>query len=401
MASTTTDKRLTAIENEKNAAIKESDSMYQSMINQSDGYFDKQVAAVKDYEKTQLKNQQDQYKQTIKEIEQQKEYAYKDFQKEGSAAYADWKKQTNEYGSNAEKMADMGLAHSGYSEQSQVAMYNTYQNRVATARESYQRSVDNYNNAINQATLQNNSLLAEIAFNTLQTSLELSLQGFQYKNTLVQAKADAKRNISDSMWGRYTDTLSQINTENAQAEQIRQYNASLKEQQRQYNQNYALDKKKYNESVRQYNANRKLQQQQLAEEKRQFNENLAWQKKKAELAEAQQRQEAENLKRQQEEYLKKQQEEAKKGDDNNTKNKETSTLKALAIARVNSGNIKTYSDAKSLLKTLKITKVDTPLLNSLDWTKYKKMGALGSEFEGINSYSEYIKVYCLWAIGNS
>ena len=145
----------------------------------------------------------------------------------------DWQKQSNAYGANAEAMAAQGMAKSGYAESSQVSMYNTYQNRVATAREAYNLAVINYNNSIKDAQLQNNSILAEIAYETLQKQLELSLQGFQYKNQLVLELADKKREINNTYYSRYQDVLKQINTENALAEEVRQYNKTLAQQQAQ------------------------------------------------------------------------------------------------------------------------------------------------------------------------
>lgn len=278
------DERLTEIEKEGTAAVKDSNAMYDDMIKQSDGFFQTQIDAVNEYGETQKQNQQAQTDQAIAEIEQQKEYAHQDYLKEQTGAYTDWKKQSDQYGVNAEQMAAQGMAGTGFSESSQVAMYNAYQNRVATARQSYQRSVDNYNNAIAQARLQNNSLLAEIAFNTLKTSLELGLQGFQYKNTLLQAKADSKRDIENTMWSRYTDTLSQINNENAMAEQVRQFNKS-----------YQLDLNKYKEGIRQFDieiARLKAQDKkeneykikQLEEEKRQFDLSYGLQKKNSSVS---------------------------------------------------------------------------------------------------------------------
>ena len=256
------DKQLTQIESQMSNAVKESDKTYDKMINQSDKYFNSQVDAVKQYGETQKKNQQAQTDFAIDKIEQEKDQAHKDYLKEQTASYVDWQKQSNQYGSNAEQMASSGLAHTGYSESSQVAMYNAYQNRVATARETYNRAVLNYNNSITEARLQNNSLLAEIAYNTLKTSLELSLQGFQYKNDLVLQKANTKRDIENTYYSRYQDRISQINTENALAEQIRQYNTSLAEEKRQYNASLAENKRQYNSS--------------LALQKEQFE----WQKKK-------------------------------------------------------------------------------------------------------------------------
>jgi hypothetical protein len=147
----------------------------------------------------------------------------------------DWQKQSNQYGANAEQMAAQGLAGSRYSESSQVSMYNTYQNRVTAARESYQQAVLNYNNAITEARLQNNSLLAEIAYNAFQQQLELSLQGLQYKNQLILDKTAKKLEVDQMYHNRYQDVLAQINYENSMAEQIRQFNEQLAEEQRQFN----------------------------------------------------------------------------------------------------------------------------------------------------------------------
>ena len=166
----------------------------------------------------------------------------------------------------------------GYSESAQVSMYNTYQNRVATARESYARAVLNYDNAIKDARLQNNAALAEIAYQALQQQLELSLQGFQYKNQLIIEQSNKKLEVENTYYQRYQDVLNQINTENALAEEVRQYNA-----------NYELQVKEYEEGIRQFNEEiarlkakdaqeykleiqkLELQKKQFEEEKRQFN----------------------------------------------------------------------------------------------------------------------------------
>ncbi len=238
------DKRFKTVNKEEKAAIKDSDRLYDGMINQSDSYFDAQTDAVNQWGEIQKQLQQDSTDFTIDQIEQQKAETKQEFQKESSAAYADWQKQKDDYGTNAEKMAQSGLASSGYSESSQVAMYSAYQKRVAAARQSYDKAVQGYNNAMTEARLQNSSAMAEIAYNTLLQSLQLSLQGFQYKNDLLLQKTQAKRQLSDTYYGRRMDLVNQINNENSMAEQIRQYNASLKEEKRQFDANLAWQKQK-------------------------------------------------------------------------------------------------------------------------------------------------------------
>lgn len=224
MRSTTEDKYLLAVRDEEATELDNIDAEFDSQIAQSDAYFDRQIDATKDWANKQQELQQEQTDFTIEKIEQQKDQAKKDYTKEQSGAYVDWQKQSNQYGANAEKMASAGMANSGYSESSQVSMYNTYQSRVTAARESYNRAVLNYDNAIKEAQLQNSSILAQIAFESLQKQLELSLQGFQYKNTLILEKANARRQIQSLYQSKYMDVLDQINTENAQEKQKQQFN---------------------------------------------------------------------------------------------------------------------------------------------------------------------------------
>ena len=257
------DQRFTQVEADKQVALNDLEQTYSGMINNADKYYQDQIDASQKWADKQTQLQQEQTDFAIEKIEQQKQWAQKDYIKEQSGAYVDWQKQSNQYGANAEAMAAQGLAGTGYSESSQVSMYNTYQNRISTAREAYMRAVQNYDNSITEARLQNNSLLAEIAYNALQQQLELSLQGFQYKNQLILDKTAQKLQVDQMYYSRYQDVLQQLNHENAMAEQIRQFNASQ-----------AMEQARLEEQIRQFNAS-------LAEEQRQYNETMAWQKAQA------------------------------------------------------------------------------------------------------------------------
>lgn len=225
--------KFTEVEKDKNAALSDLENTYTDIINQADKHTQDQIKATQDWANTQKKNQQAQTDFAIEQIEQQKDQAKQDYTKEQSGAYVDWQKQSNQYGANAEQMAAQGLANTGYAESSMVSMYNTYQNRITAARESYNRAVLNYDNAIKDARLQNNSVLAEIAYEALQQQLELSLQGFQYKNTLIREKVDKKITIENTYYQRYQDVLAQINEENKLAESVRQHDNSIAMQQAQ------------------------------------------------------------------------------------------------------------------------------------------------------------------------
>lgn len=246
------DQRFKDVEAEKQAALTENQETYDSMIKESEEFYKTQGDALKEFGDQQAQLQQQQTDFTIEKIEQQREQAQKDYQKEQSAAYVDYQKQIDPHGVNAEQMASMGMQRTGYSESSKVAMYTTYQNRVATAREANRIAELNYDNMIKDAQLQNSSALAELAFDTYQQQVELAMQGMNYKNTLLLDKANKKLEIDNIYDNRWQNVLAQMNHENSLAEQIRQYNESMAEEKRQFNASHAL------------------QQAELAEKKRQF-----------------------------------------------------------------------------------------------------------------------------------
>lgn len=254
------DKRFTQVKNDEKKALSDVNNQYNNMINTAQEYYDKQIQSAEDYGKTQQDLQQQRTDFTIEQINQEKAQAQKDYEREQKGAYVDWQQQSNAYGANAEQMATQGLNTSGYSESSQVSMYNTYQNRLGSAREVYNKAILNYDNGIKDAQLQNSAKLAEIAYQSLQTSLSLALEGFQYKNTLLEKQMEAQQRISDTYYSRWRDVLSQINTENTLKEQARQFdtemkykNAQLAEQKRQANMDYSMKQQQLAESRRQYN----------------------------------------------------------------------------------------------------------------------------------------------------
>lgn len=259
MANIDYEEQITQIEEEKQDRLTETEEMYGGMLEQTKQKYDDLAEASKGWVTEQSALQQQQTDFTIDQIEQQKEQTEKDYTKEQSGAYADWKKESNRYGAGAEELAAAGLSDSGYSESSQVQIYNTYQNRVATARAAYDLAVMNYNNAIREAQLQNSSALAEIAYTGLQQQLELALQGLQYENQLLLDLEGQKAQIEDTYHNRYLDVLDQMNADRAFEESVRQYN-----------QNYELEMKEYEEGVRQFDAEMERLKEKDAEEKHQW-----------------------------------------------------------------------------------------------------------------------------------
>lgn len=336
------DERLASVEEQKSQTLEEVNRVYDTMIKQSDKYYQAQIDATKQWEEKQTELQQERTDFTIEQIEQQKDQAQKDYTKEQSASYVDWQKESNKYGANAEQMASYGLKNAGYGESSQVSMYNTYQNRVATAREVYNRAVLNYDNAIKDAQLQNNSLLAEIAYNSLFQQLELSLEGFQYKNELILGKLNTQLSVGEMYHGRYMDVLGQINTENSLAEQVRQFNEKLAEEKRQYNSSLALQQ-----------------------------EELALKKAKASASSG------------------------SSGSSSVKKDSGSSSSSSSSKVKEETTKISTYEQASQALRDSGVTKGDGGLMTEMEWKRRKYAGSKSAE-ASYSTYQEYLNSFVNW-----
>ena len=269
------DERFKNIEAQKEAAIKKSNAAYDQMIGGTDSAYQGLIDEANRYaeEQKNLQNQQTEF--TIDKIEQQKQFSQEDYEKEQQAAYVDWQKQSGRYGVNAEQMAAAGLQGTGYSESSQVAMYTAYQNRVAVARQSFERTNVEYDNMMKEARLANSSALAQIAHDTWLAKAEYNLEKFQYKNDLLQAKTDKEMQLDSEYYSRWKDVLAQQNYENEFAENVRQYEQTFRENKRQYDESMAWDKEK------EANANSQWEKE-FAESKRQYDESLAEDKRQYE-----------------------------------------------------------------------------------------------------------------------
>ena len=262
------DERFKQIENEKNEQIASSTNTYDQMINNSNKFYQDQINASKEWADKQSEIQQQKTDFAVEKIEQQKDKTEKDYMKEQKAAYSDYMEQINPYGVNAEQMAASGLQNSGVSESSRISMWNTYQNRYATARESFNQAVLNYNNSIQEAILTNNEALAQIKYNALQQQLELSLQGFQYNNSLIQQKEAQLQNINNTYYSRYQDVLAQINAEvDRNREDYKWYenfSNTLKQQEEEHNKwkaEYELERQKMDQDHENWKKEFELKQQ--------------------------------------------------------------------------------------------------------------------------------------------
>lgn len=229
------DERFKNVETEKQNELNKYNETYNNLINERNEFTNQQQQLVDQWENTQkeIANNNLQYQKDL--IEQQRQKAEQEYQDEAKASYIDYQKEVDKYGVSRENVVSNGLSNSGYAESSKVDMYNTYQNRLGTARKSMQDANLEFNNAIRQAQMTNDETLAQNALTALQNKLDIALEGFNYKSEQENNKLNWNYNINNTYYNRYQDVEDQINYENELAEQVRQYNENLayqKEQQR-------------------------------------------------------------------------------------------------------------------------------------------------------------------------
>lgn len=221
------DERFQQVEDEKQEQLNQYNQTYDNLIAEREDLTNQQQGLVDQWQQTQNENLDKQFQFQQDLINQQKAETEKAYEREAKSAYTDYQKEVDRYGVSREQQVASGLGNTGYSESSKVSMYNTYQNRLATAKESMDKAYLEFDNAIREAQLTNDVTKAENALTALQQKLQISLEAFNYKDTATQNKLNWQQQINSDYYNRYQGVLNQINYENEIAEQIRQYNEQM------------------------------------------------------------------------------------------------------------------------------------------------------------------------------
>lgn len=238
----TEEERYSALEQEKQNALNNSNKTYEDLLTQNQQY----SSSVNDYLNKYQTTQNDIYdKQTQFQVDlqnQNKEKAEKEYQKEAIAsknAYYDF---INPYGVQAEIQAQNGLNRAGYSETVKSQAWTTQQNRTAQARASMNDAKLQFDNAIKEAYLNNDVNKANLALQILQQQQEEALRSFNYVSDTKQNQLSNYQNLDSEYNNRYNTLYSQIQQEKATQEAIRQWEVEMAERQRQYNETMAYQR---------------------------------------------------------------------------------------------------------------------------------------------------------------
>lgn len=239
--------------NEQQQLLNDYESQYNTRLDQYSNLMNQQQANLETWANTQKDLQQKQTDYNIGLIEQNKQEAKEATEKETQDAYVDYMKKSNQYGGTSELLAAQGLATQGFSESSKIAIYNTYQNRVSNAKTALTKANVQYDNQIQQALLNNDSALAEIALQQLQQSYQIALQGFEYKDNLYQERLGYIQDINNTYFNRNQTLQNRIDDYNAQLNAINQYQEQMELERQQRELQRQQWEREFAEQQRQFN----------------------------------------------------------------------------------------------------------------------------------------------------
>jgi hypothetical protein len=238
------DERYKQITNDKQTAINQSNQTYDKMLADNTAYSQNVDKYLNEYQTKQndIYDKQTQFQVDLQN--QNKEKAEEEYNKEAIAsknAYYDF---VNPYGVQREIQAQNGLNRSGYSETVKSQAWTTQQNRTAQARATMNEAKRQFDNAIKEAYLNNDTLKAELALKILDKQQEEALRSLNYTTDVAQQRLSNNQSLDSEYNSRYNTLWSQIQQEEATKEAIRQWEAEQAENQRQFNEKMAYQKER-------------------------------------------------------------------------------------------------------------------------------------------------------------
>ena len=170
-----------------------------SLMNQQNNLLNEQQKKQAD-----LINQQTQIQ--TDELNHEKEKIDKDVEKTTSGLYTNWQKQANQYGVQAEQLAQQGLANSGYAETTKTALYNTYQKNVTDTLNNARDLKSDCDFKIAQARQQGSVQQAQAALDLYKQRAELLTQNYELRQNREQYLYQKERDkVSDNQWQKTFD----------------------------------------------------------------------------------------------------------------------------------------------------------------------------------------------------
>lgn len=227
------DSRVKASENARKSALNEVDKVYEQAIANNNTVADKNNEYANQYLQKNSEMLDAQTDLNINKIEQQKVKAEDAFNASAKQANKNYISATNRYGIEAELRAQNGLNSGGYVGMKNLVKFEENQKALGEARANTNQTIQELNNQISQAKIENSSKKAEYSLEVAKMKLNAQIEQLQKQSELMLGQIGLKQEINNTRDSMYLQILDQINAEKDRAESKRQFEQQLAYQKQQ------------------------------------------------------------------------------------------------------------------------------------------------------------------------
>lgn len=238
---------------EKQNALNTYEQNYQTQMNDYNDLMQQQEQNINTWANTQRDLQEQQKEYNLGLIEQGKQKAEKQTNTEIGNAYIDYQKAMNRYSGTEETLASQGLSGTGFADNQRIAMNITYQNRVSSAKTALQQANVDFNNQMQQALLNNQSALAELALSEMTQRYQLALQGFEYRTNMQNNRLNYIQDINDTYFSKGNTLQNRLDTYTSAIGNIKQAREESNQRKQELAQELAWEREKYYNSLNNLN----------------------------------------------------------------------------------------------------------------------------------------------------
>lgn len=228
-----TNTRVKANETARKNTLAETNRVYEQALANNNTVLEKNNEYADNYLKTNSEMLDAQTDLNINKIEQQKTKAEDTYNKTARDLNKDYINATNKYGIEAELRASQGINSGGAVSMKNLTKYEEQQKSLGEARATTNQTIQELNNQISQARLDNDSKKAEYSLEVAKMKLEAQIEQMQKQSELMIGKLENTQNINNTFDSMYMQIVDQINAEKDRAESKRQFEKQLAYQKKQ------------------------------------------------------------------------------------------------------------------------------------------------------------------------
>lgn len=228
-----TDTRVKSNETARKNALAESNKVYEQAITNTNQVLNKNNAYADQYLQKNSEMLDAQTNLDINKIEQQKVKTEDNYNKVAKTANKSYIDSTNRYGVEAELRAQNGLNSGGYVGMKNLVKFEENQKALGEARANANQTIQELNNQISQAKIENSSKKAEYSLEVAKMKLDAQVEQMQKQSELMLGQLESKQNLNQNYDSLYMQIVDQINAEKDREENKRQFEQQLAYQKKQ------------------------------------------------------------------------------------------------------------------------------------------------------------------------